>query len=280
MRLGIHVSQDGLGYSDIKNIAKRAEKRGLDSLWVLDHLHASPRPDMEPMLECLTLLSALAVETEKIKLGPLVLNINNHNPAILAKMAATIDQISDGRLIFGIGAGGTNRAGRQKALGYEYEFDAYGISFPMKPITRIKKLAEGLEIIKRMWTENRATYSGEYYTIRNAICLPKPVQKPHPPIWIGSTGKKRMIKIIAKYADGWDMSGTRTIDEFNQKIIELKIACRQVGRNPREIETSMRIAGTIEECNRQIREYKGIVDLGILRSPKGEEVEYLKELEY
>lgn len=280
MELGIHVSQDGFSYSKIKKIAKESEKKGLDSFWVLDHLHSSPTPDKEPMLECLTLLSALAVETEKIKLGPLVMNINNHNPAVLAKMASTIDQISEGRLIFGIGAGGTNRAERQKALGYEYEFDAYGISFPLKPINRIKKLSEGLEIIKRMWTQKKATYRGKYYSILNAICLPKPVQKPHPPIWIGSTGGRRMMQVIAKYADGWDMSGTSTLDEFDKKIGKLIETCNTIGRDPKEIKTSMRISGSLEECNRRIQEYKGKVDLGILRIPKGQEFDYLKKLDF
>lgn len=162
-------------------MALEAEKYGLDSYWVLDHLHASPRPDERQMLECWTLLSALAAETTRIRLGALVLNLNNRNPALTAKMATTLDQISDGRLEFGVGAGGTNRAERQKSLGYEYEFEAYDIPFPTRPSARIEKLDEGLEVMKRMWTQEAATYKGRHYSINDAICLPKPVQRPHRP---------------------------------------------------------------------------------------------------
>ena len=118
MKVGLFLSQDGVTYQEIRNITLAAEKAGLESFWVLDHLHASPRPDEQQMLEGWTLISALAAETSRIRLGMLVLNINNRNPALTAKMVTTLDQISAGRLELGIGAGGTNRAERQKNLGY------------------------------------------------------------------------------------------------------------------------------------------------------------------
>lgn len=135
--------QDGMEYREIREIALETERAGLKSFWVLDHLHGSPRPDEQQMLESWTTISALAAETREIRLGMLVQNINNRNPAVVAKMATTLDQISGGRLEFGIGAGGTNRAERQKKLGYEYEFEAYGVPFPMRPSVGIEKLDRG-----------------------------------------------------------------------------------------------------------------------------------------
>jgi alkanesulfonate monooxygenase SsuD/methylene tetrahydromethanopterin reductase-like flavin-dependent oxidoreductase (luciferase family) len=280
MKLGLHLSQDAMGYEKIKDITLRAERAGIDSLWILDHLHASPRPDKEDMLECWTVLSALSAETEEIKFGPLVLNVNNRNPALLAKMASTLDHINKGRLLFGIGAGGLNRAGRQKALGYEYEFDAYGISFPLKASERIRKLDEALEIIKKMWTEDKASFKGKYYTLKDAYCKPKPYQSPHPPIWIGSRGGPKMMKVIAKHADGWDYSGASNIEDYDSGIKKLRESCRKIGRDAGDIEISMRITGSIEECRQKIDTFdEAGVDLGILRVPKGEELVYLQDLE-
>jgi alkanesulfonate monooxygenase SsuD/methylene tetrahydromethanopterin reductase-like flavin-dependent oxidoreductase (luciferase family) len=193
MEKGLHIQQDGLPYEEIREITIEAEKKGVNSVWVLDHFHASPKPDKQQMLECWTLLSALASETKTIRVGVLVLNINNRLPAVVAKMATTLDMISRGRLDFGVGAGGTIRAERQQNFGYENEFDAYGIDFPKNPSIRIEKLDEGLEIIKRMWTQDTATFNGKHYSIRKAICFPKPVQKPYPPIWIGSRGGPKMM---------------------------------------------------------------------------------------
>jgi len=267
MKIGIHLNQDGMSYRELRKVALEAENFGLDSYWVLDHLHASPRPDERQMLECWTLLSALAVETTRIRLGALVLNINNRNPSLTAKMATTLDQISDGRLEFGVGAGGrnpsltakmattldqisdgrlefgvgaggTNRAQHQKNLGYEYEFDAYDIPFPTRPSVRIEKLDEGLEVMKRMWTQESATYEGRHYSIKDATCLPKPVQRPHPPIWIGGKGGSKIIRVIAKHADGWNISGISSVEEYREKREILEKACMDVGREVDDVMTS------------------------------------------
>ncbi len=279
MRVGLEILQDGAGYEEVRAIALEAESAGFDSLWVLDHLHAFPRPDDEQLLECWTVLSALAAETTRIRLGTLVLNMNNRNPALLAKMATTLDAISNGRLEFGIGAGGTNRAKTQKDLGYEYEFDAYGMSFPLQPSVRIEKLDEGLEIIKRMWTQARASFTGRHYSVRNAICLPRPVQKPYPPIWIGGGRGPKILKVVAKHADGWNMMSVKTIEEYRQCVGLLAAACREAGRNPHEVRTSLVIEGTIEECERRLRESEEAgLSLAIVRAPRGRLREYLRRL--
>lgn len=281
MKLGLHLSQDGIEYKEIVNIALEAERAGLDSFWVLDHLHASPRPNEQQMLECWTLLSALATATTRIRLGTLVLNINNRNPALVAKMATTLDQISGGRLEFGVGAGGTNRAEQQKNLGYEYEFNAYGVSFPMNPSIRIEKLDEGLEIMKRMWTQEKATFQGKHHSITDATCLPKPTQKPHPPIWIGGIGGSKMMRVIVKHANGWNMMRSSTVEDYVRGLRLLREACTGIGRNADEIKISIGVSGSIEECQRKLREFthQGL-DLAMLRLPRNEEIEYLRNLEW
>jgi alkanesulfonate monooxygenase SsuD/methylene tetrahydromethanopterin reductase-like flavin-dependent oxidoreductase (luciferase family) len=279
MKLGIHISQDGVSWEELRKIAQEAECEGFYSFWLLDHVHASPRPDEMQMLECWTLLSALASETTKIRLGALVLNINNRNPALTAKMAVTLDQISNGRLEFGIGAGGTNRAQHQKSLGYEYEFDAYDISFPAKPSTRIERLDEGLKIIKIMWTQDKGTFTGKHYSIKEAICLPKPVQKPYPPIWIGGRGGPILMKVIAKHADGWNISGISTAEEYQEKITVLEKACTRYDRSVENIKTSLAVRGTIKECQVKLSDLmsKGL-DLALLRPPRSKELEYIRQL--
>lgn len=275
MKLGLHLLQDGMSYTEIGNIALEAEKAGLDSFWLLDHLHASPRAD-EPFLECWTLLSALAAKTKRIRLGALVLNVNNRNPALVAKMAATLDQISNGRLEFGIGAGGTNRAERQKDLGFEYEFVAYDVSFPMKPSTRIEKLDEGLEIMKRMWTQDTVTFKGKRYSVKDAICLPKPVQKPYMPLWIGGIGGPRIMKVIAKHADGWNIMRTATLEDYKLSMKKLRRACARIGRDPDEIKSSIGVNGSPEEIERKLQGFENEgLDLAILRFPKSQEIQYL-----
>ena len=275
MKLGLHVLQDGLSFEKIRDIAFKAEEVGLDSFWLLDHLQAAPRVDTQ-FLECWTVLSALATVLKHIRLGALVLNINNRNPALLAKMAATFDQISNGRLEFGIGAGGMVRAKREKELGFEYEFDAYNLPFPRRPSLRIEKLDEGLEIMKRMWTLDSATFSGKHYSIKNAVCLPKPVQKPYIPIWIGGIGGTIIMKVIAKHADGWHMMRATTVEDYRLGLKRLRSACSKIGRDPDEIKTSVAVSGSIQECKEKIQRFeKEGLDLAILRF-RGQELNYLQ----
>jgi len=280
LKLGLHLPQDGTNYEQIREVALEAENAGLESFWLLDHLHASPRADSQ-FLECWTVLSALASETKRIRLGALVLNINIRNPALLSKMATTLDQISNGRLEFGIGAGGTNRAKLGKDQGFEYEFTAYGVPFPRKPSIRIEKLDEGLEVIKRMWTQDEATFTGKYYSIKDAICNPKPTQKPRIPIWVGGMSGPKIMGVIARHADGWNMMRVTTIEDYRSSLRKLREACLRIGRNPDEIKTSVAISGSIEECRDKLRKFeKERLDLAILRVPRGQEIKYIQSLHY
>ena len=179
----------------LKNLVTRAENIGFDSFWVMDHFHQIPfigKPE-EPMLEGWTTLSVLAGITSKIKLGTLVTGVIYRYPSVLAKIAATLDVLSKGRLFMGIGASY-----------FEGESSAYGItssdSFPSNQ-ERLLRLEEAIQIIRKMWTEEpSASFNGKYYQIHNAYCNPKPIQKPSPPILVGGSGEKKTLRIVAKYA--------------------------------------------------------------------------------
>jgi len=208
------------GWSAFNDLAVEFEKLNYHSLWLGDHLTIGGY-----RLECWTTLSALSAATKKIRLGTMTLCNSYRNPALLAKMAASLDVISGGRLEFGIGSGY-----------YKNEYDAYGYPFPPLSV-RTEQLDEGLEIMKKMWTENRPSYKGKYYTIKEAACDPKPVQKPHPPITIGGGNEEYTLKIVAKHANRWN-TGAGTMEEYKHKLNVLKRHCDQIGRNYDEIEKS------------------------------------------
>ena len=186
-----------------------------------------------PILECWTTLSALSSATEKIRLGTMVTCNSFRNPALLAKMAATVDNISNGRLELGIGAGVQKN-----------EHNAYGFSFPSSK-ARIERLSEAVEIVKKMWTEEKASYNGKHYTIQDAACEPKPVQKPHPPIIIGGGGEKLTLKVTARHADRYDWGFIPSVEEYKHKMKVLEKHCDAVGRSFDEIEKSCWPAGQI-----------------------------------
>ncbi|MGE5822456.1 MAG: TIGR03560 family F420-dependent LLM class oxidoreductase [Nitrososphaerota archaeon] len=204
----------------LKKLATTAENNGFDSFWVMDHFHQISMIGKveEPMLESWTTLSMLAGLTTKIKLGTLVTGIMYRYPAILAKVAATLDVLSKGRLFMGIGAAWN-----------EDESHAYGIHFP--PATeRLSRLEEAIQIIRNMWTEEpSASFNGKYYQIRNAYCNPKPIQKPSPPILVGGSGERKTLKIVAKYADACNLFGSA--ETVKRKLNILKEHCKSVGRD-------------------------------------------------
>ena len=204
----------------LKNLVTRAENRGFDSFWVMDHFHQIPfvgKPE-EPMLESWTTISVLAGMTTKIKLGTLMTGIIYRHPSILAKIGATLDVLSKGRLFMGIGAAWN-----------EEESSAYGIPFPSAK-ERFLRLEEALQIIRKMWTEEpSASFNGQYYQIKNAFCNPKPIQKPSPPIMVGGSGERQTLRIVAKYADACNLFGSA--ETVKRKLSILKEHCRSVGRD-------------------------------------------------
>ncbi len=208
-------------FNHLKAVVLECERLDYDAVWLDDHLMYGDWPILEPW----TTLSALATTTNKIRLGTMVSCIAHRNPALLAKAAATLDVISNGRLELGVGAGCQ-----------ETEHTAYGFGFP-KPNVRVERLGEALEVITRLWTQQKASFQGKHYTLKEAVCEPKPLQQPHPPITVGGTGEK-ILKVTAKYADRFDWGALQSADVFKQKLGVLEKQCRAVGRDMAEIERS------------------------------------------
>jgi F420-dependent oxidoreductase-like protein len=203
----------------LKRLATQAEARGFDSFWVMDHFHQIQNvgEPQEPMLDSWTTLAALSGYTSRIRLGALVTGNTYRHPSVLAKMGATLDVLSKGRLFMGIGA-----AWNQE------EAVAYGIPWP-STLERFRRLEEAVQVIRKMWTEERATFDGKYYKIRGAYCNPKPIQKPRPPILIGGSGEKETLRIVAKYGDACNLFGSPAT--VTRKLAILREHCARVGRD-------------------------------------------------
>ena len=201
--------------------ARLAEALGYDSVWVYDHFHNVPRPAHEAVFECWTTLAAISQLTSRVRLGQMVGCNGYRNPALLAKVTATVDVISGGRLDWGIGAGW-----------YAGEFAGYGYEFP-EPRHRIGMLREAVEIVRSMWTQPDTTYAGHYYRLEGAQCDPKPLQQPHPPIWIGGGGEQLTLRVVARHADCANFGGNP--EEWAHKAEVLKGHCLEVGRDYDEI---------------------------------------------
>jgi F420-dependent oxidoreductase-like protein len=196
-------------------VANTIEAAGYESLWVYDHFHTVPVPTQEVTYEAWTLMAALAATTRRVRLGQMCTCTSYRPPAYLAKVAASIDVISGGRLDMGIGAGW-----------YEHEYDGYGYEFP-KPSVRIGMLREGVEIMQRMWTQDEVSYEGKYYNLQGAICQPKPVQEPHIPLWIAGGGEMLTLNVAARYASHTNFA--TSVEEFVHKSEILKGHCEDVG---------------------------------------------------
>lgn len=209
-------------FTRIRDVVLECERLGYHSVWLDDHLMFENRP----VLECWATLSALSAVTTRIRLGTMVSCASFRNPALLAKIAATIDVISGGRLEFGIGAG------VQKA-----EHRAYGFPFPTANV-RIERMKEAVEIIKKMWTEEKTSYEGKHYSVKEAVCEPKPLQKPHPPITIGGGGEKLTLKVTAQHADRYDWGYVPSLELYRHKLKVLESHCSAAGRDFQEIEKS------------------------------------------
>jgi F420-dependent oxidoreductase-like protein len=208
--------------------ARAAEAAGFGLVTVMDHLNQIPGigTQEEPMLEAWSTLAALSRETSRVRLGPLVTGVTYRNPALLAKTATTLDVISGGRAVFGLGA-----------AWFEAEHDSFGFSFP--PIgERMNRLDEALAIAKGMFADERSTFGGRFYETRDVINVPRPVRDGGVPILVGGGGEQRTLKIAAKYADmtHWFPLG---LDALNHKTDVLRGYCEAIGRDPGDIERTM-----------------------------------------
>ena len=212
-------------YEAMARAAKAADEAGLDSIWVYDHFHTIPIPTDETTFEAWTITAGLVRDTQRVQVGQMVSCNGYRNPALLAKMASTVDVMSHGRLICGLGAGW-----------YEHEWRAYGYGFPDVPV-RMGMFREACEIISRMWTEDKPSFHGKYYTIDGPINEPKGARKPHPELWIGGGGEKVTLKLVAQWADGCNF-GAGNPDVIRHKVEVLRGHCEALGRDPSEIVVS------------------------------------------
>jgi F420-dependent oxidoreductase-like protein len=208
-------------------VAKRIEAAGYESGWVYDHFHTVPVPTQGPTYEAWTLMAALAATTDTLRLGQMCTCNSYRPPSYMAKVASSVDVISGGRLEFAIGAGW-----------YEHEYLAYGYEFP-KASVRIGQLDEAVQIIRKMWSDDEAHFEGKYYTVAGAINRPKPLQDPHPPLWIAGGGEKLTLRTVAKYADYSNFGGSP--EEFARKSGILAEHCEKVGRDSSEIQRSIHL---------------------------------------
>ena len=213
---------------------------GFDSLWLTDHLrNLGPEGPAAPMPEAYMLLSALAARTRTLRLGVLATSVTYRNPALLAKMATTLDVISDGRAILGIGAGHPRTEAEQRS---------YGAHFPAVG-ERMDRLEEALQVIRAMFGQDVATFSGRYFSIQDASNAPRPVQRGGPPILVAGNGELRLLRLVAKYADLWNLSfpaGDR-LDVIPRKQEVLARHCETVGRDPSEIRLTYKALACVAE---------------------------------
>jgi F420-dependent oxidoreductase-like protein len=227
VRWGFKTEPPRAPYADLVRIWQEADEIPLfDDLWAFDHFIPLRADPSEPCLEGWTTLTALATHTRRARVGLLVAGNTYRHPAVLAKMGAALDVITDGRLEMGIGAGW-----------HEGEHQMYGIPFGTVA-GRIRAMGEACEVIKRLWTDELASFEGRFYVLTDARCEPKPVQRPHPPITIGGTGEKLTLRTVARHADRWNFNG-KSVDEFIRLNSVLDEHCAAVGRDPSAIVRSV-----------------------------------------
>jgi F420-dependent oxidoreductase-like protein len=253
LRFGVQARPEHTTWDAMERVWREADELGLDSAFTFDHLMPIDGK-AGPCFEGWTGLAALAAKTERIKVGVLVTGNTYRNPALLAKMASTVDHLSHGRLILGLGA-----------AWFQREHEAYGFDF-YTPGGRARRLVEAVHVIKLLFSQERSTFAGKYYKLEDAPFDPKPVQRPHPPILIGGMGPKVIQPLVAREADIWHIfvrSGGA--DEAKRVDTRYHAICREVGRDPAAIElsTSLRpadFAGSPQDTRAKVQ---ALVDAGV-----------------
>jgi F420-dependent oxidoreductase-like protein len=245
VRFGVQFWQEKFDIDGLRNACREAENMGFESAWLYDHFYPMSTKTGWNIYEPWTILPLLAAETSRIRLGVLVTGNSYRFPPVLAKIAATVDVICNGRLEFGIGAGW-----------YQTEYEAYGIPFPTAGI-RIEQLAEAVVLIKSIWTEDEASFHGKHYVVRNLVSEPKPIQKPHPPIWIGGKGDTT-LRVVALHADYANLASC-SVMEFRDRMELLRKICAETGRNFKSIEKTwhgVTIVADEKQAKRRALTYK------------------------
>ena len=227
--LGVHVGQQNLTMPELRALWRRLDRAGVDWISVWDHFYEAPfQGGTQPHFEALATLGALAADTEHARIGCLVFYVGYRNPALLAKAAATLDHLSNGRFELGLGAGWHT----WEALAYGYPFPDIG--------TRLDMLDEATEVIRCLLENERTNFSGRHFQVDDASCWPKPLQS-HLPLWIGGRGEKRTLEIVARRADGWN-AAYPSAAEFGRLNSVLDQWCEAGGRDPAAIQRGANVA--------------------------------------
>lgn len=246
-------------YEAMTRAAQAADEGPWDSIWVYDHFHTVPTPELEATFECWTITSTLVRDTRRVRVGQMVGCNGYRNPALYAKIASTVDVASHGRLNAGLGAGW-----------YEHEWRAYGYGFPELKV-RMAMFKEACEIVHRMWTEEYPVFNGQYYSIDRPINEPKGVQKPHPSFWIGGSGEKVTLKLVAQYGDACNIGADPEV--IPQKLAILRQHCESVGRRYDDIIKSCTIGAFIidkgDDPERATARLRGPMPLELFIRPEG-----------
>jgi len=250
MLLSIEVDQHYLSWDAIRERTLAAEEYGFDGVWVFDHFRPIGGDPNGPCLEGWTLLAALAAVTRRVRLGTLVTGITYRHPSLLAAETVTVDHVSGGRVELAVGA-----------AWFEGEHRQLGFPFPSTR-ERTERLEESIELIRLLMTQNDVSYAGRHYRLDHATYEPRPVQRPHPPIWIGASGERLMLPIVARRADVWHHSGP--LEEMIRKSRLIDEYARQFGRDPRAIARagSIRLDDDLETIRRTAH---GFRDAGFSR---------------
>jgi F420-dependent oxidoreductase-like protein len=260
LRIGLKLSQQATDVAELRAIWQVADEGDFDQLWNFDHFAAIMGDPERDVLEGWTLLGAMAEATSRVRIGCMVTGNTYRHPAVLAKMAVTIDQLSGGRLELGIGAAWA-----------DIEHEMLGIDFGTAG-RRVAWLDEACTLMKLLFTQERTTFDGERYTLRDAIANPKPVQQPHPPFWIGGRGERKTLRVIARHADVWNAPGGEP-DEVARLAGILDAHCADVGRDPAEIRRSVQVRydGDDDALLRSAEAFaqRNIRDLIVILAPGG-----------
>lgn len=275
MKLGISLGGFPMGSEAghmgplLSRLARRADEAGLDSLWAMDHFFQIPitgQPPEAPLLEAYAVLAFLAAETERIRLGTMVTCVAYRHPGVLIKAVTSIDVLSGGRMIFGVGAGAPFNelpAGRSPG-----DFEAYGLGIPFPPLAeRFERLEELVQIALQMWSGDEVPYEGTYYRLLRPLNSPNTLQHPHPPILIAGSGEKKTLRLVARHGDMcnlFDLPGTSFADDLKHKLNVLRSHCDDVGRAYDSIEKTVSTFIDTEQDPAQALEHlAGLADLGI-----------------
>ncbi len=251
IRWGIKTAPQHTTYDAMRTVWQEADHNpAFEHAWLFDHFAPIQGSLDGPCFEGWTLLSALAAQTHRLRIGLMVAGNTYRHPAVHAHMAATVDVISAGRLDFGVGAGWN-----------EYEHASMGLPL-YTPGERIRRLGEACEITKRLFTQQLTDFDGRYYQLKDARCEPKPIQKPYPPFVIGGAGEQLTLRVVAQYADVWN-SMPASVEEYQRKLQILHEHCEVVGRDPAQIESSTQVRVNYADIDATVATLQPLVDAGM-----------------